>query len=356
MIVAGLASIIIGEALIKPRTVFRLTLAAVLGSVIYRMIIVVGLRLGLAPTDLKMATGLMVVLAPGGSLPQGRATDQDPPEGGLMMAGGEPMDRMLALEKVTKIFNKGTQDEKVALDGLDLTIKKGEFVTIIGSNGAGKSTLLNVVAGTHKPDKGAISIAGEDVTKAPEHSMAAYLARVFQNPTLGTAATMSIEENLSLAELRGRRRGLKWGVTPARRKRYREILGPLELGLENRLKDKVGLLSGGQRQSLSLLMTILIAPRLLLLDEHTAALDPKTAQKVMDLTNKMVEENNLTTLMVTHNMNQAIRYGNRMVMLHQGRVQLDVRGREKTGLTVAEVVSKFGQTLKDETLFTAGEG
>jgi len=272
------------------------------------------------------------------------------------MVNGEPMDRMLALKNVTKIFNKGTQDEKIALDGLDLEIKKGEFVTIIGSNGAGKSTLLNVVAGTHKPDRGTISIAGEDVTKTPEHAMAGYLARVFQNPTLGTAATMSIEENLSLAELRGRRRGLKWGVTAARRRRYRELLRPLELGLEDRLKDKVGLLSGGQRQSLSLLMTILVAPRLLLLDEHTAALDPKTAQKVMDLTDRMIAENNLTTLMVTHNMNQAIRHGNRMVMLHQGRVQLDVRGREKAQLTVAEVVSKFGQTLKDETLFTAGEG
>ena len=271
------------------------------------------------------------------------------------MAVKKAADRMLAVEKVTKTFNKGTQDEKVALDSLDLVIRKGEFVTIIGSNGAGKSTLLNVVAGTHKPDTGTVSIDGEDVTKAPEHAMAAYLARVFQNPTLGTAATMSIEENLSLAELRGRRRGLKWGVTSSRRKRYREILEPLELGLENRLKDKVGLLSGGQRQSLSLLMTILVAPRLLLLDEHTAALDPKTAQKVMDLTNKMVEENNLTSLMVTHNMNQAIRYGNRMVMLHQGRVQLDVKGKEKAELTVAEVVSKFGQTLKDETLFTAGE-
>lgn len=259
---------------------------------------------------------------------------------------------MLQLNGITKIFNKGTQDEKCALDALTLNVGEGDFVTIIGSNGAGKSTLLNIVAGTYRPDKGVVKIAGEDVTRSPDYCMACHLARVFQNPKRGTAAEMSIEENLCLAELRGQKRGLKWGVTRARRKRYREVLKVLELGLENRLKDKVGLLSGGQRQSLALLMTTLSIPRLLLLDEHTAALDPKTAQKVMKLTEVMVRENGLTTLMVTHNMNQALRYGNRMIMLHQGRIQLDVKDDEKKGLTVQEVVEKFGKTLKDETLLT----
>lgn len=260
---------------------------------------------------------------------------------------------MLVLENITKIFNRGTQDEKVALDELNLTIERGDFVTVIGSNGAGKSTMLNIIAGTYQPDAGRVYIAGQDVTKSPEHAMGRYLARVFQDPTLGTAAAMSIEENLCLAELRGHRRGLGWGVTRARRRRYRKVLEVLELGLEDRLRDKVGLLSGGQRQSLALLMTTLTMPQLLLLDEHTAALDPKTADKVMQLTDKVVRENHLTTLMVTHNMNQALRYGNRMIMLHQGRVQLDVSGEEKTNLTVREVVAKFGRTLKDETLLSA---
>ena len=262
---------------------------------------------------------------------------------------------MLVLENIVKIFNKGTQDEKKALDDLSLKVEEGEFVTVIGSNGARKSTLLNIVAGTHQPDCGRVSVAGRDVTRRREHEMAAYLARVFQDPTAGTAAKMTIEENLSLAEKRGCRRGLGWGVTGVRRARYRELLKILELGLETRLKDRVGLLSGGQRQSLALLITTLEIPRLLLLYEHTAALDPKTADKVMDLTEKVISENRLTSLMITHNMNQAIRYGNRMIMLHQGRVQLDVSGRDKEKLTVADVIASFGKSLKDETLFTAGE-
>lgn len=262
---------------------------------------------------------------------------------------------ILHLEKVTKIFNKGTQDEKTALNNLDLAIEDGDFVTIIGSNGAGKTTLLNIIAGTHQPDSGSIIICGDTVTRSQEHEMACYLARVFQNPTLGTAGEMTIEENMLLAELRGQRRGLKWGVTRSRRKRYRELLTVLGLGLENRLKDKVGLLSGGQRQSLSLLMTTLTLPRMLLLDEHTAALDPKTADKVMELTELVVQENKLTSLMITHNMNQALRYGNRLVMLHHGQVQLDVHGEEKRNLTTADIISKFGQSLKDETLFSSQE-
>ena len=260
---------------------------------------------------------------------------------------------MLNLNRVFKVFNPGTQDEKVALDHLGLLVNDGDFVTVIGSNGAGKSTMLNCVAGTYRPEGGSVTIDGEDVTKSPEHQRARYLARVFQDPTMGTAASMTIEENLSLAELRGKSRGLKPGVNRQRRQRYREVLKVLELGLEDRLKDKVGLLSGGQRQSLALLMTTLTMPRLLLLDEHTAALDPKTADKVMELTDRMVGENKLTTLMVTHNMNQALKHGNRMIMLHQGQVQLDVSGEEKKDLTVREVVAKFGRTLKDETLLSS---
>ena len=262
--------------------------------------------------------------------------------------------KTLVLEGVTKIFNAGTLDEKRALDNIDLEVAPGDFITIIGSNGAGKSTLLNVIAGTYPPDDGRIMIADRDVTRAPEHHIARYIARVFQNPTMGTAADMTIEENLSIAELRGKRRGLKWGVTQARRKRYREILKVLDLGLEDRLKQPVGLLSGGQRQSMTLLMTTLTLPKLLLLDEHTAALDPRTAAKVIELTETMVTQHKLTTLMITHNMNQALRYGNRMIMLHQGRIQIDVHGDEKRQLTVREVIDKFGTTLKDETLLACG--
>jgi putative ABC transport system ATP-binding protein len=260
---------------------------------------------------------------------------------------------MLTLEKITKIFNQGTQDEKRALDNLSLNVPKSDFITIIGSNGAGKTTLLNAIAGTIAPDEGQLIVHGQDVTRWPDFKMAKYISRVFQSPTMGTAGEMTIEENLCMAELRGKKRGLKWGVTGNRRTRYREILKVLDLGLEDRLKQSVGMLSGGQRQSLTLLMTTLALPRVLLLDEHTAALDPRTAAKVMDLTDSMVRENKLTTLMVTHNMNQALKYGNRMVMLHQGKVQLDIQGEEKKKMTVAEIIAEFGQTLKDETLLSA---
>ncbi|UCF95734.1 MAG: ATP-binding cassette domain-containing protein [Desulfobacterales bacterium] len=258
----------------------------------------------------------------------------------------------MLLKGVTKIFNKGTQDEKRALDGIDLAVAEGDFITIIGSNGAGKSTLLNVIAGTYAPDEGQIAVGNQDVTKSPDYSMAHHIARVFQNPTMGTAGGMSIEENLCLAELRGKRRGLSWGVTRARRRRYREVLKVLDLGLEDRLKQAVSLLSGGQRQSLTLLMATLSLPKLLLLDEHTAALDPRTAEKVSHLTNTIVSQNKLTTLMVTHNMNQALCHGNRMIMLHQGRIQMDVQAEEKQKLTVSELIDKFGETLKDETLLS----
>ena len=257
---------------------------------------------------------------------------------------------MVRLENIIKIFSKGTIDEKVAINGITLHIRKGDFVTVIGSNGAGKTTVLNLTAGTFAPDEGDILIDGSRVTHLAEHRRAKYLGRIFQDPLMGTAASMTIEENLAMADLRGQSRGLRWGVKKSRREYYREILGMLDLGLETRLKDTVSLLSGGQRQSLTLLMVTLSLPKLLLLDEHTAALDPKTAQTVMDLTQKIVEENNLTTIMVTHNMQQAIRYGNRMIMLHEGRVQFDIEGEDKKALTVEEVVKRFGAELKDEAL------
>jgi putative ABC transport system ATP-binding protein len=262
-------------------------------------------------------------------------------------------DNMLTLKKITKIFNQGTQDEKRALDDFSLEVADSDFVTIIGSNGAGKTTLLNVIAGTVEPDEGQLIVDDRDVTRWPDYKMAKFISRVFQSPTMGTAGEMTIEENLCMAELRGKKRGLKWGVTGNRRSKYREILKVLDLGLEDRLKQSVGMLSGGQRQSLTLLMTTLALPRVLLLDEHTAALDPRTATKVMDLTDSMVRENRLTTLMVTHNMNQALKYGNRMVMLHQGKVQLDIQGEEKKKMSVTDIIAEFGQTLKDETLLSA---
>jgi putative ABC transport system ATP-binding protein len=241
-------------------------------------------------------------------------------------------DNMLTLKKITKIFNQGTQDEKRALDDFSLEVADSDFITIIGSNGAGKTTLLNVIAGTVEPDEGQLIVDDRDVTRWPDYKMAKFISRVFQSPTMGTAGEMTIEENLCMAELRGKKRGLKW---------------------EDRLKQSVGMLSGGQRQSLTLLMTTLALPRVLLLDEHTAALDPRTATKVMDLTDSMVRENRLTTLMVTHNMNQALKYGNRMVMLHQGKVQLDIQGEEKKKMSVTDIIAEFGQTLKDETLLSA---
>jgi putative tryptophan/tyrosine transport system ATP-binding protein len=257
---------------------------------------------------------------------------------------------MLKIKELRKTFNAGTPDEKRAIADLDLHLAPGDFVTVIGSNGAGKSTLLNLISGSYPTDAGEIHIDGERVTHLGEHKRAAYLGRIFQDPIMGTAASMTIEENLAMAELRGKPRGLRWGVTAARRSAYRERLTKMGLGLETRLKHPVSLLSGGQRQSLTLLMATLTLPKLLLLDEHTAALDPKTARTVMALTEQVISENTLTALMVTHNMQQAIRYGNRMIMLHEGGIQFDVRGSEKAALTVQEVVARFGGTLNDEAL------
>ncbi len=257
---------------------------------------------------------------------------------------------MVRLEGLRKVFKKGTIDEKTAMDGLNLHIEEGDFVTVIGSNGAGKTTMLNLISGTYTPDEGEVYIDGTKVTHLPEHRRAKYLGRIFQDPLMGTASSMTIEENLAMADLRGQMRGLGWGVKKARREHYRETLKMLDLGLENRLKDSVSLLSGGQRQSLTLLMATLSMPKLLLLDEHTAALDPKTADLVMRLTEKIVSDNRLTTIMVTHNMNQAIKYGNVMIMLHEGRLKYDVQGEAKSSLTVEEVVKRFGSELKDEAL------
>ncbi len=259
---------------------------------------------------------------------------------------------MIKLDGIRKTFKAGTVDEKIAINGIDLHIPEGDFVTVIGSNGAGKSTLLNLVSGTVEPDAGEIYLDGNQVTRLPEHKRSQYLGRIFQDPLLGTAATMTIEENMAMADLRGQRRGLRWGVAKSRREFYRDRLKMLNLGLENRLKESVSLLSGGQRQSLTLLMATLSLPKLLLLDEHTAALDPKTAQRVMELTDKIISANNLTTIMVTHNMIQAIRYGNSMIMLHEGKIIFRVEGDTKRALTVEEVVRKFGADLKDETLLS----
>ena len=255
---------------------------------------------------------------------------------------------MLEMRHVTKIFNPGTVDEKIALNDLSFTLNDGDFVTVIGGNGAGKSTMLNAVAGVWPVDCGKIIIDGVDVTRLSEHQRAAYIGRVFQDPITGTAATMQIEENLALARRRGKSRTLRSGITKAERDEYRELLKMLDLGLEERMTARVGLLSGGQRQAVTLLMATLKKPKLLLLDEHTAALDPKTAAKVLTLSEKIVEENHLTTLMITHNMKDAIKYGNRLIMMYEGHVIYDVRGEEKKNLQVSDLLKRFEQVSDGE--------
>lgn len=259
---------------------------------------------------------------------------------------------MLMIEHISKTFNPNTITEKIALRGVSLHLAPGDFVTVIGGNGAGKSTMLNAIAGVWPVDSGNIIIDGKNVTQLPEHKRAAYLGRVFQDPMTGTAATMGIDENLALAARRGRRRTLKWGVTKDEQARYKELLTGLDLGLEDRLTSKVGLLSGGQRQAITLLMATLKQPKLLLLDEHTAALDPKTAAKVLELTDRIVSEHKLTTLMITHNMRDAIAHGNRLVMMKDGKIILDISGEEKKKLTVEDLLEKFsvasGDTLDND--------
>ena len=252
---------------------------------------------------------------------------------------------MLELQNIKKTFNKGTINEKRALRGIDLHLLPGDFVTVIGGNGAGKSTMLNAVAGVWPVDEGRIILDGVDLTATPEHKRAQYIGRVFQDPMLGTAPNMWLEENLALALRRGKHRGLKWGISNEEREMFREKLSGLGLGLEDRMTAKVGLLSGGQRQALTLLMASLKSPKLLLLDEHTAALDPATAQKVMELSDKIVSENNLTTMMITHNMSHAIKHGNRLIMMNEGKIILDVRGEEKAHLTKKELMDAFQQIV-----------
>ena len=250
---------------------------------------------------------------------------------------------MLEIKDIYKTFNAGTINEKRALQGVSLHLKPGDFVTVIGGNGAGKSTLMNSVSGAYQVDEGKIHIDGKDVTHLPEHKRAQYIGRVFQDPMMGTAATMQIEENMALAARRGKLRTLRPGITKAERAEYKEMLKILDLGLEDRMTAKVGLLSGGQRQALTLLMATLKKPKLLLLDEHTAALDPKTAAKVLDVTEKIVSRDNLTTLMITHNMRDAIAYGNRLIMMYDGKIVVDVSGEEKKNLTVEQLLNLFSQ-------------
>lgn len=248
---------------------------------------------------------------------------------------------MIVLENFTKYFHKGSVNEVLALDKISLEIRQGDFVTIIGSNGAGKSTLLNSLAGTFFPDTGTLMLGDTDITYWPEHRRARFIGRVFQDPLLGTCASLSIEQNMALAAKRGRTRGLGIGVRSRDREFFRDSLKTLGLGLEERFRIRVGLLSGGQRQALTMLMATLVRPEVLLLDEHTAALDPKTAQQILEITQQLVEQQKLTTLMVTHNMNQALKLGNRLIMLHQGRVILDVRDEEKQHLEVEDLLGRF---------------
>ncbi len=255
---------------------------------------------------------------------------------------------MLELKNIYKTFNAGTVNEKMALRGLNLTLEDGDFVTVIGGNGAGKSTMLNAIAGVWPVDQGQILIGDADVTKLPEYKRAKYLGRVFQDPMTGTAATMEIQENLALALRRGDSRTLKAGITKKEHAKYREMLATLGLGLEDRMTSKVGLLSGGQRQALTLLMATLKKPKLLLLDEHTAALDPKTAAKVLQTTDMIANRDNLTTLMITHNMKDAIAHGNRLIMMMDGNIILDIRGEEKKKLTVADLLHKFEEASGEE--------
>lgn len=258
------------------------------------------------------------------------------------------MGYMLEIQNVHKTFNLGTINEKIALNGVNLNLNPGDFVTIIGGNGAGKSTTLNAIAGVWPIDEGNIIVDGVDLTRLSEHKRAVHLGRVFQDPMIGTAATMSIEENMAIAARRGEHRGFRWGISKKEREQYKEQLKELNLGLEERLSSKVGLLSGGQRQAITLLMAAMKKPKLLLLDEHTAALDPKTAAKVLEISDKIIEENQLTSMMVTHNMKDAIAHGNRLIMMHEGRVIYDVTGEEKKKLHVSDLLEKFEEASGGE--------
>ena len=335
-IVIGLAAVIIGEAVFsRIFHNFALKLASVsIGAIIYYIVIQLVLTLGFDANLLKLLSASVVAVF----LPcrTGRANTSR-----SRSKRQRRTQKMLEIQNVSKTFNAGTVNQKTALNGLNLKLNEGDFVTVIGGNGAGKSTMLNAVAGVWPVDEGKILIDGVDVTRLGEHQRAAYIGRVFQDPMTGTAATMQIEENLALAARRGKRRTLRIGITKAEREQYRELLKTLDLGLEDRLTARVGLLSGGQRQALTLLMATMNKPKLLLLDEHTAALDPKTALKVLTLSARIVEENHLTTMMITHNMKDAIKYGNRLIMMHEGHIIYDVAGEEKQKLHVSDLLAKF---------------
>ena len=338
-VVIGLAAVVIGEAVVKhisPNFAVRLT-GVLVGAVIYYLVYQVIIFVGFDTDLLKMFSALVVAAFLGVPYVKKQLARKHHVKG-----------VMLEMRHVTKIFNPGTVDEKIALNDLSFTLNDGDFVTVIGGNGAGKSTMQNAICGTWLPDAGEILLDGIDLSSLSEHQRAKYLGRVYQDPMTGTAAGMQIEENLALAARRGLRRTLRPGIRKAEREEYRQRLQELGLGLDTRLSAKVGTLSGGQRQALTLLMATLRKPKLLLLDEHTAALDPKTAAKVMELTERMVTEEKLSTLMITHNMRDAIRYGNRLIMLHAGRIILDISGQEKKDLTVPELLEMFARASGDE--------
>ena len=333
-IVIGLAAVIIGEAIFS--RIFRnfalKLLSVVFGSILYYLVLQIVIWMGIDTDLLKMLSALVVALFLAFPYWKGKYFTK----------------AKLKLIDIHKTFNPGTINEKVALNGVDLHLNEGDFVTVIGGNGAGKSTMLNAVAGAWPVDSGKIIIGGTDVTKLSEYKRAAYLGRVFQDPMTGTAATMGIEENLALAKRRGKSRLLRPGITRQEREEYHELLKILGLGLEDRLTSKVGLLSGGQRQALTLLMATLKKPQLLLLDEHTAALDPKTAAKVLEITDMIVTRDHLTTMMITHNMRDAITHGNRLIMMWEGKIILDIQGEEKKKLTVKDLLDKFEEASGEE--------
>ena len=340
-IVIGLAAVIIGEAIFS--RIFRnfalRLLAVAFGSILYYLVLQTVIWMGIDTDLLKMLSALVVAVFL--AVPYWKENISQNQQNAEVRT-------MLEIKNIYKTFNPGTINEKVALNGLSLKLNEGDFVTVIGGNGAGKSTMLNAVAGVWPVDEGQIIIDGTDVTKLSEYKRAAYLGRVFQDPMTGTAATMGIEENLALAKRRGKTRFLRSGITKAEREEYKELLKILNLGLEDRLTSKVGLLSGGQRQALTLLMATLQKPKLLLLDEHTAALDPKTAAKVLDITDRIVNRDHLTTLMITHNMKDAIAHGNRLIMMMNGKIILDIQGEEKKKLTVKQLLDKFEEASGEE--------
>ena len=345
-IVIGLAAVIIGEVLFgkfasKRKLAFAFTLASViLGAVIYYMVYQFVLWLKMPSEDMKLFSAIVVAIFLAIPYLKEKRT--------LSERSVKIMAYALEIQDIHKVFNRGTINEKVALNGVNLNLNPGDFVTIIGGNGAGKSTTLNAIAGVWPIDSGKIIIDGTDITSLPEHKRAKYLGRVFQDPMTGTAATMDIEENMAIALRRGEKRTLRWGVSREDRELFREKLQTLGLGLEDRMTSKVGLLSGGQRQAITLLMAALKQPKLLLLDEHTAALDPKTAAKVLEISDKIIAENQLTAMMVTHNMKDAIVHGNRLIMMHEGKVIYDVAGEEKKNLQVKDLLAKFEEVSGGE--------